>query len=241
MNSSNNPWRVKSDAEFESVEQWRPPDFSDPFCATGTDGAESNQGENAAEAGEPVESACLPTLEEIESIQRQAHEEGYERGRKEGFDFGHREALEEGRKQVTANMQRVEAMFSMLDSPFKELDDEVERELLTLVVAMVRQLVRREVRTDPNQIVGVMREALAILPVNSRGIRVMLHPEDAEIVHELYNMADIEQGWKVVEDPVVQRGGCRVLTETSQVDATLESRLHNLIAPLVGGLRSEDQ
>jgi flagellar assembly protein FliH len=96
------------------------------------------------------------------------------------------------------------------------------------------------VRTDPNQIVGVMREAMALLPVNSRNIRVLLHPDDAEIVHELYAVGEGGEGWKVVEDPVVQRGGCRVVTDTSQVDATLESRLHNLIAPLIGGLRSAD-
>ncbi len=194
-----------------------------------------------ARAGEPVDSTPLPTLEEIEAIQQQAFEEGHEQGRKAGFDFGHREALEEGRKQVIEKLEQLDALFSMLDNPFKELDDQVERELLTLVVAMARQLVRREVRTDPNHIAGVMREALAILPVNSRGVRIILHPEDAEIVRELYNMADTEQGWQIVEDPVVQRGGCRIVTETSQVDATLESRLHNLIAPLLGGLRSEDQ
>ncbi len=240
-NSSNNPWRVKSDTEFERVEQWRPPDFSSPLSAPERDSTESAHDGDQTRAGDPVDSTPLPTLEKIEAIQQQAYEEGHEQGRKEGFDFGHREALEEGRKQVIEKLKQLDALFSMLDNPFKELDDQVERDLLTLVVVMVRQLVRREVRTDPNHIVGVMREALAILPVNSRGVRIMLHPEDAEIVRELYNMAETEQGWQIVEDPVVQRGGCRIVTETSQVDATLESRLHNLIAPLLGGLRSEDQ
>jgi flagellar assembly protein FliH len=188
----------------------------------------------------PKEAASLPTLEEIEAIQKQAYEEGYELGRKEGFDFGHREALEAGRKDVAARLAALDELLSTLDRPFKELDDQVEQELLTLVVAMVRQLVRREVRTDPNQIVGVMREAMAILPVNARDIRVLLHPEDADIVRELYTVADSDLAWKIIEDPVLQRGGCRILTDTSQVDATLESRLHNLIAPLLGGLRSED-
>lgn len=237
--SSDNPWRIKSDADLGGVEQWRPPDFSS--AAPGRGKSAKNQGGEAAGTGEDLDSAALPTLEEIESIQRQAYEEGYEQGKKEGFDFGHREALEAGRKQLSEKLHSLEALFSVLDNPFKELDDQVERELLTLVVAMVGQLVRREVRTDPNHIVGVMREAMAILPVNSRGIRVLLHPEDAEIVRDLYNMADSEQGWQIAEDPVVQRGGCRIVTDTSQVDATLESRLHNLIAPLLGGLRSEDQ
>jgi flagellar assembly protein FliH len=38
----------------------------------------------------------------------------------------------------------------------------------------------------------------------------------------------------------VQRGGCRVTTENSQVDATLESRLGAVIAPLLAAERSHD-
>jgi flagellar assembly protein FliH len=227
------------DADAERVEAWRPPDLSgSDFSGIAKRSAPARQEVVEPLPEEPM--PTLPTLEEIEQIQQQAHQEGYDQGHKEGFDYGHREALEEGRKQIAEKLAGLEQLFGALETPFKELDDQVEDELLTLVVAMVRQLVRREVRTDPNQIIGVMREALSILPVNSRDIRVLLHPEDAEIVRELYAVGDTEQSWKIIEDPVVQRGGCRVLTDISQVDATLESRLHNLIAPLIGGLRSED-
>ena len=212
--------------------QWMPPQLGDARPARQSNGPQPED--------VPEEVATLPTLEEIEAIQKQAYEEGYEQGKTEGFDFGHREAAEQGRKDIAAKLASLDELLSTLDVPFKELDEQVEQELLTLVVAMVRQLVRREVRTDPNQIIGVMREAMSILPVNARDIRVMLHPEDAEIVRELYTVADTDLAWKIVEDPVLQRGGCRVVTDTSQVDATLESRLHNLIAPLIGGLRSED-
>ncbi len=215
------------------VRQWIPPSLTDPKPP-------KMRAADRAPEDVPKDTATLPTLEEIEAIQIQAHKEGFEQGKKEGFDFGHREAVEQGRKDISAKLAKLDELLSTLDVPFKELDDQVEQELLTLVVAMVRQLVRREVRTDPNQIIGVMREAMSILPLNARDIRVQLHPEDADIVRELYTVAESELAWKIVEDPVIQRGGCRIVTDTSQVDATLESRLHNLIAPLIGGLRSED-
>jgi flagellar assembly protein FliH len=232
---------VISGDELDRAEQWRPPSLRDPDTRAanhvGRNGSSSERDPQDVSA----EETALPTLEQIETIQQQAYAEGYASGKQEGFDFGHREALEEARKSVSAKLGQLDRLLGVLDAPLKQLDDQVEQEMLTLVVAMVRQLVRREVRTDPNQIIGVLREAMAILPVNSRQIRVMLHPDDAEIVRELYAVAETDQGWQIVEDPVVQRGGCRVVTETSQVDATLESRLHNLIAPLLGGLRSEDQ
>ncbi len=86
----------------------------------------------------------------------------------------------------------------------------LKSELVGLVISMVKQLVRREVRLDPSQIIGVVREALSILPVGSRSIRVILHPEDAKLIREVYDMSDNEQSWKVTEDPVLARGGCRV-------------------------------
>jgi len=101
--------------------------------------------------------------------------------------------------------------------------------------------VRREVKSDPQLIIGVVREALSILPVSSRNVRLMVHPEDAELIREIYALSEIEVGWSLVEDPVINRGGCKVVTDTSQIDATLESRLARLIAPLLAGARAIDE
>jgi flagellar assembly protein FliH len=181
-----------------------------------------------------------PTAAQLEALQEEAKREGYEQGRLEGQAFGHREGLEEGRRAVQEKVQRLDGLMRALDMPFRELDDQVEREIVTLVIGMVRQLVRREIRTDPAQIVGVVREALAVLPVSSRAVRVLLHPEDAELVREAYAIGDADLKWQMVEDPVIQRGGCKVVTETSRVDATLESRINALIAPLLAGQREAD-
>ena len=182
----------------------------------------------------------LLTAEQLESLQKAAYDEGFEQGRKAGLKSGHQEALVEGRRQTEALITRFEGLMRMLDTPLEQMDNQVEQELIELVISMVRQLVRREMRTDPEQIIGVVREALSILPVSSRDIRVVLHPDDAALVRKIYERSEKELGWKIVEDPVLARGGCRVITELSQVDATLESRLASLIAPLLGGERDED-
>lgn len=184
--------------------------------------------------------SALPTAAELERLHKKAHDDGFERGRAEGFRYGHQEALEAARGQIAERIALLDELLAALAAPFRRLDDQVEREVVGLVVAIVRQLVRREVRTDPGQIVGVVREALAILPVASRNVRVVLNPEDAALVRQVYALSDSELTWKIVEDPVVARGGCRVVTETSQVDATLESRLAALIAPLLAAGRSVD-
>lgn len=212
-------------ADQGKAQEWSPPDMG---------------GHPVQEEAEPPPPAPLPTAAELEALAAKAHEEGYERGRKEGFEFGHREGIESGRREVAERIETLDRLIQALESPFEALDDEVEQQLVTLVIALVRQLVRREVKTDPSHIVGVVREALGVLPVNARRIRVVLHPEDAAVVREAYTLGESDQKWQIIEDPVIQRGGCRVFTENSQIDATLESRINALIAPLLGSERERN-
>jgi len=214
-----------SDAPDKDIAQWLPP---------------SMDGDQPGRAARRPAAMRTPTAAEIEALQQAAHQEGYEQGREEGQRYGRQEALEEGRKANAERLARLEQLMAALQRPFEHLDDQVEQQIVTLVISMVRQLVRREVRADPGQIVGVVREALVALPVAARDIRVILHPEDAVLVREVYSLGDADQQWQIVEDPTVQRGGCRVTTENSQVDATLESRLGALIAPLLAAERNQD-
>jgi len=207
-------------SQREAAQQWTPPDVG---------------GRSVQEKG--VGGSHLLTAAELEELAEKAHQEGVEQGRREGFEYGHREGLEAGRQDMLVRIEQFDRLLQGLSEPFEELDQQVEQELVTLVIAMVRQLVRREIKTDPAQVVGVVREALNILPVNTRRIRVVLHPEDAELVRDAYTLGESDQKWQIIEDPVIQRGGCRVYTENSQIDATLESRINALIAPLLGSER----
>ncbi len=105
---------------------------------------------------------------------------------------------------------------------------------MALAVALARQLVRRELKTDPTQIIGIIREAIKALPVASRDVRVYLHPEDAAIVRQNLAPTGSERAWSVVEDPVMARGGCQVVSSSSRIDARLETRLTTVLTELLG-------
>ena len=170
--------------------------------------------------------AKLPTVSGLADLQAEAHKEAFEQGLAEG-----REA---GRAQVRAQVERLEGMFYDLAKPFEELDAEVERELLTLAMSLARQIVRRELKTDPTQIIGIVREAISSLPVAARDVRVHLHPEDAAVVRQNLAPTESERAWQLVEDPVMARGGCQITTTASRVDARLETRLGAILSELMG-------
>jgi len=176
--------------------------------------------------------ANLLTAGQIEQVQRQAYEEGFALGRREG--------LASGQVELHAQVQRLDQMMRALSAPFEGLDQQVEQELLLLTTTMLRQLVRRELKSDPGQIVAVVREAMASLPVATRNARLYLHPEDAVLVRDALAISDAERPWRIMEDPVLTRGGCRVITDTSSIDASVETRLAILIATVLGGVRDSD-
>jgi flagellar assembly protein FliH len=129
---------------------------------------------------------------------------------------------------------------SVLHEPFAQLDQEVEQQLTELAIVIARQLVRREIKTDPGQIIAIVREAILALPSAAKKTYVYLHPEDLEMVKTKLSASEPESFWRLVEDPTLSRGDCKVMTDTSTIDATVERRLSSLAASLLGGERERD-
>jgi flagellar assembly protein FliH len=174
----------------------------------------------------------LRTVAQLEALEQQAYDEGFARGREEGLKAGADEAVR--------RVERLDGLLLQLNAPLDELDAIVERELCELTFAIARQVVRREIKTGPGEVIGAVREALAVLPVSFRNVRLHLHPDDAALVREALTPADGEAGWRIVEDPMLTRGGCRVVSDTSRIYARIEKRLGAAINAVLGGERTAD-
>jgi flagellar assembly protein FliH len=169
--------------------------------------------------------------------ERAAWETGFAAGREAGASAARRE-----QQVLLADLERrvqsVGAVLDCLAQPLHQLDAEVERQLVLLAGAIARQVVRREIRAQPDQIVAVIRETVALLPAATRDVRVHLHPDDAALLRERLREPGAEAAWSIVEDPVLSRGGCRVTTENSTIDARVEQRLGAAIAAVLGDERA---
>lgn len=186
----------------------------------------------APDMNAPAAGQNPPTVSGLVDLQAEAYQEAFAQGLAEG-----REA---GRADVRAQVEKLSGMLHDLTKPFEQLDAEVERELLTLAMALARQIVRRELKTDPTQIIGIIRDAIAALPVAAREVRVHLHPEDAIVIRENLAPTISERAWSIVEDPVMARGGCQITTSNSRIDARLETRLNTIVSELMGAERHND-
>jgi flagellar assembly protein FliH len=175
----------------------------------------------------------LLTAGQIETIQKQAYDEGFNQGRQEGYAAG--------QTLVQQHATRLKTILDLLSAPLAELDEQVIQQMLDLVTTIARQVIRRELRADPGQVIGVVRECIKSLPIAARKVFIYLHPEDADLVRNAFSIDEnMEQGWKIIEDPVLTRGGCRIEAEHSKIDASVEQQLNRVIANLLGGEREHD-
>lgn len=190
------------------------------------DGAARAQGNNLPTSSQQQAQA-------LEQVRQQAYQEGFAQGSHDG--------MAAARDQIEALQEQLRYTLSLFEQPLQQYDEILEQELVQLAVSVAKQIVRRELKTDPGQVIAVVREAVSALAASAQNTKVHLHPEDAEIVRKVLLSGDDEQAWSLVEDPVLQRGGCRVTTDTSDVDATLEGRVAAIAAKLLGGEREEDE
>ena len=177
------------------------------------------------------------TVSELEEVERRAYEEAFAKGREAGLVAARAES-QQALNQLNAQVQRLESVLGSLSKPLDHVNAEVEQQLLNLTLSVARQLVRRELRIDPTQVIAIIRETVALLPATARDVRVHMHPEDAAVVRERLATPTADRAWTIVEDPVMTRGGCRVTTETAQIDARLETRINSVMAAMLGDERA---
>lgn len=164
-----------------------------------------------------TEVVALPTAAQIEDIQRQAREEGFRMGHAEGLQ----KALQEN--------QRLSVLIGALET---QVDEQVASELLDLSLDIARQMLHQALKVNPELMLGAIREAIATLPHYNQGAHLVLHPDDALLVRERMGEQLSHSGWKVFEDARIERGGARLETANSQIDASLETRWSRIVAAL---------
>ena len=222
-----------SESELEALNVWRLPDVP----------------KSGEMVGNPSSSMPQLTVNEIESMQKQAYDEAFAQGKDEGFQQGFEQGLKDGANKgyednVELLNQKANEFISLMESlsePFKTLDEEVENELVKLTIAIATQIIRREIKLDPGQVIAAVREAINVLPLSSQKIMLYLHPEDAGLVRSVLSLDEMSTPWGITEDPLITRGGCKVDTDVSHVNATVENRLAAVVATLLGGERERDK
>ncbi len=187
--------------------------------------------------GRALSPARMNSPDELQGAEKQAWIEAEAAGRAAGLAAAQRQ-IDQRVRQLEEATAALSAALQAMARPLSHVDDEIHGQVVELAIAIARGLLRRELRSDPTQIIGIVRETVALLPAAARGVRVSLHPEDAALVRERLPAGGPDQAWSIIDDPALSRGDCRVHTDYAQVDARIETRLKATLAALLGDERA---
>ena len=210
---------------------------------------EESQGAEEEELPPEPEQQPL-TLEEIEAIRQAAYEDGFAEGREAGFNQGQEEGklaglqqghaigLEQGQAEglamgqslIAEQLSHWQAMLGKLAQPMEQVDIQVEQQLVWLAMMLAKSLIKQEVHTSPDLLLGSLKEAVKQLPCAEEGVTLELHPDDLAMVLQAYGEeACQKRGWTLVAEPALQRGDLQLTSRTSSIDLLLEQRIENLL------------
>jgi len=204
--------RVFSGKAAAALPVWALPAINAPLAAAGMPAA-------------ATASPTLPSAEQLEAIRAQAYADG--------FASGQRAGVESGRLEVAQRLAELDALLDALARPFADLGVDAERELVSLACDIARQLSHRELSMRPELVVDTVHQALQVLPESARDLVVYLHPDDVALVSALALDERGDRDWRVMADPALGRGDCRIRAGDATVDASLRGRLDNIVATLL--------
>ncbi|MCY1296283.1 flagellar assembly protein FliH [compost metagenome] len=238
MSTKDNPSELIRAKDVSVFDRWALPSF-DAGGEAAVNAAEESavseppppvETEPAPSEEVPVETVKPLTLEELEAIRQEAYNEGFATGEKDGFHAGQLRAKQEAEQVLAAKLAGLESLMGHLFEPIAEQDRQLEHALVTLVNHVTRQVVQRELALDSSQVRHVLRESLKLLPMGAGNVRIVVNPQDFAVVKALRERH--EESWKILEDEALLPGGCRVETEHSRIDASIETRLTQAIKQL---------
>jgi len=166
----------------------------------------------------------MPTAAALEAIHQQAHQEGFQSGFVEGGQAG--------KAQAQDDLKRLQALLAKVTEEISDFEQALGNDLLALALEMSRQMLRQALKVKPELLLPIVRSAMESMPQNTPHPHLHLHPEDAALVRASMQTEMTQGGWKIIEDPRIVRGGCRIETPTSETDATIENRWQRLAAAL---------
>ncbi len=205
--------------QVKSSERWTLPSFDG--------GAPAKKVPSKAKDEQPK----LPTAVEIEAIRKSAFEEG----KQQGYQAG----LEQAQSELKQMKQEFSNIMLHLEKPFEQEEEEITKELAELAIMVTRNIIRRELKINPEQIIAVIRESIKLLPSSGRKVMVQLHPEDANLIRKIFSVdEEKDSNWIIADDPSITRGGCFISTDVSKIDATVEKRIIDIFTHVFGEQRA---
>ncbi len=159
----------------------------------------------------------------VETIKKEAYDEGYAKGTEEGYAAGNAEA--------ERLIEQLHTIISKAIEKRNDIIDESESQLIGLVLLITKKVVKVISENQKNVVINNVIQSLRKL--KSRGeVIIKVNLEDVELtsdhVKDFMRMVENIRSITVLEDSTVDRGGCLIETDFGEIDARISSQFNEI-------------
>ncbi len=157
--------------------------------------------------------------------------------RQEAKEIGYEEGLKLANEEIRVDREGALAQNQLILQEAREAKLEMirstEPDIIRLVMAVIKKIIVKELATNPDYIMYVVKEAINHLD-NPQNVRVHVNPREMDKLLELLeneSWADVgneNMDLDLKADSRISEGGCLIESDSGSVDARLETKLANI-------------
>lgn len=177
---------------------------------------------------------------EVDSLRENAYKEGYTAGEEKGRAAGEAEGLHEIELDWKNLMLESESLINELQTSRMGILKASEEEMLKLIIAFARTVIKVEPVAQPEIILKNIDQAInRVAEVDKIVMRINLRDKNMCQAHKeqfLARLGSVTE-LRIVEDPSLLPGGIKIETGVGTIDATIESQTRELEKALLEKFR----
>jgi flagellar assembly protein FliH len=171
----------------------------------------------------PVESVAVSesrlSEQETEARTRAAYSQG--------LAAGEAAALQKMQQKLDPVLSGLNAMIAELASSRKRIRAEAEDDAVKLSIAIARRVLYRELATDPEAILGLVKAAFSKLNARETN-RLRVSPSDAAAIHEHRAKLQLPPALEIASDGSLNPGSAIFETSRGELDASVDTQLSEI-------------
>ncbi|AIU73311.1 flagellar assembly protein FliH [Hafnia alvei FB1] len=188
-------------------------------------------------AESPPAAIAQAELEQLrENAQMQGYQHGLQQGEKQGYDAGFQQGLNEGRsqglQQAQTEQQPVLDHWRQLAQEFQHslqaMDNVIAARLMQMALTAAKQIIGQSPVCDASAVLQQIQHLINQEPLFNGNLQLRVNPQDLPIIQQQLGVQLEQQGWRLLADTQLHRGGCKISAEGGELDASIATRWQEL-------------
>jgi flagellar assembly protein FliH len=154
----------------------------------------------------------------------------------QGSAAGEASAQQRAQQKLDPVLHGLNSIIAELASMRKRVHTEAEDDAVKLAIAIARRVLYRELSTDPEAILGLVKASFAKLNARET-LRLRLSPSDVATIQEHRAKLQIPPGVEIAPDGSLTPGSVIFETSRGDLDASIETQLSEIDRGLTDALK----